>query len=212
VNGAQPRHRLGIGVSITLILGAAVVAIAVLTTWMTGAVSRSQGAMSLSPPFAPLTDARLAPRGVRFVSAFTALGCGALGAYAVNVNLDPAWRRVTVPLTLLGVLLFVLRAFRISLVLDDEGVEIKNYWRTSRFGWEDVVAIRAAPVFTHIPNPYAAGPRAVVFETRRSGTIRSQATEGMKGRKPLVLGLLRARAYRHGFEYKIWLRDENSVR
>jgi hypothetical protein len=165
---------LGFGVSITLILGAAaVVAIAVLTTWMTVAVSRPQGAVSLSPPFVPLTNVRLAPGGVRSLSAFTALLCGALGGYGVNVNLDPAWWRVTVPLTLLAVLLFVLRAFRIALVLDDEGVEIKNYWRTRRFRWEDVVAVRSAPVYTHIPNQFAAGPNAVVFETRRSGTIRS---------------------------------------
>jgi hypothetical protein len=76
---------------ITLILGgAAVVLIALLTTWMTVAVSRPQGAVSLSPPFAPLTDVRLAPRGVRLLSGFTALLCGALGAYAVNVNLDPS--------------------------------------------------------------------------------------------------------------------------
>ena len=198
--------------SVTLILGAAVVAIALLTTWMSVAVSRPQGAVSLWPPFAPLTDVRLAPGGVRFISAFTALVCGALGAYAVNVNLDPSRWRLTVPLTLLAVLLFVLRAIRIALVLDDEGVELKNYWRTRRFRWEDVVAVRAAPVFTHIPNQFAAGPHAVVFETRRSGTIRSQATEGMKGRKPLVLGLLRSRAYRHGFEYKIWPQHEKLLR
>jgi Bacterial PH domain len=118
---------------------------------------------------------------------------------------------VTVPLTLVVVLLFVLRAFRISLVLDEEGIEIKNYWRTKRFRWEDVAAIRAAPVLTRLPS-YGGPPHAVVFETRTGGTIRSQATEGMKGRKTLVLGLLRARAYRHGFEYKIWPADEKLLR
>jgi hypothetical protein len=29
---------------------------------------------------------------------------------------------------------------------------------------------------------------------------------------PLVLGVLRARAYQHGFEYKIWPKDEKRLR
>ena len=91
-------------------------------------------------------------------------------------------------------------------------MEIKNYWRTRRFPWEDVVAVRSAPVFTHVPNPYRGGPNAVVFERRSSGTIRSQATEGMGKRKAHVLGLLRAQAVQHGFDYKIWPKDEKLLR
>jgi hypothetical protein len=163
---------------ITLVLGAAcVVGIFLLTTWLTVAVSRPRGAVSLLPPFAPLSEIRLAPGGVRLIAAFETLVYGGLGVLVVNAALGAAWWRLSLPLTLLGLLLLVLRAFRIAPVLDDEGVEIKNYWRTSRFRWEDVVSIRSSPVYTHAPS-YGSRPNAIVFDTRTSGSTRSQATEG----------------------------------
>jgi hypothetical protein len=56
---------------------------------------------------------------------------------------------------------FIRRAFRTKLVLDDNGVLIQNYWRTYRVPWSSVnriCAVRSSP-------GYAAPQSSIAFET-----------------------------------------------
>jgi F0F1-type ATP synthase assembly protein I len=52
------------------------------------------------------------------------------------------WNAVVLLVGVVSTGFAVWRVFRVSACLDDEGVLIKNYWRTYRLSWEDITSLR----------------------------------------------------------------------
>src|SRR5207302_9969431 len=70
------------------------------------------------------------------------------------------WEWLAAAVLGLVVVLLTLRAWRIGLALDAEGLTVRNYWRTRRFRWDDidrfetgyrVLALRAPPALAVYP-------------------------------------------------------------
>src|SRR5438309_876229 len=102
----------------------------------------------------------LRPLRPRLASAtLTLLDGVVLGGMAVLAVPD-RWEWLAAAVLGLVVVLLTLRAWRIGLALDAEGLTVRNYWRTRRFRWDDidrfetgyrVLALRAPPALAVYP-------------------------------------------------------------
>jgi len=85
------------------------------------------------------------------------------------------------------------RAWRIRLHLDDHGVTVRNYFRTSRFGWPEVGRITDGSVYAA-----AAGNAWAVRIVLRNGKwVTAAGTTGAKDSKPMMAAIRQA-AENHG--------------
>jgi hypothetical protein len=98
-----------------------------------------------------------------------------------------AWRT---PLFLAGVVLVPVamhRALRVSVVADDEGLTVKNYWRTRTLPWADIAAVTAAMETVGV-----ALARVIAFRTTKHKLVKAVATATMEKRKRLFVRELKA--------------------
>jgi hypothetical protein len=80
------------------------------------------------------------------------------------------------------ILLAMHRAFRVSVVADDAGMTIKNYWRTYVLAWTDITEIRGAWLGVG-----ASVAPVIAFCTTNSELVRAEATITMdKGKRVFV--------------------------
>jgi hypothetical protein len=104
-------------------------------------------------------------------AALSAVAAGGIATGAAH-----GWFRVGVlavasPLGVLG----VLRAQRLDFLLGDQGVVVRNYWRTYQFEWSDVRFVRMGRLWVGL------GPQAAVaFFLRERRVVRVQTTPGGK--------------------------------
>jgi hypothetical protein len=114
---------------------------------------------------------RYEPRRFRFNGASIALMTCATPAFVLFVALASPWRYVGASLALVPAPWAIRRAFRVSLVVTEDGVTVKNYWRTHSFPWSDVegvgVALKQQGV---LPQP------ALAFKLRGGDAVFAQAT------------------------------------
>jgi hypothetical protein len=92
------------------------------------------------------------------------------------------WR---LPVFLVGVVLVPVamhRAVRISVAADDEGLTVKNYWRTRTIPWGDIAAVTLAMETVGV-----ALARVIAFRTTNNTLVKAVATSTMdKGKRVLV--------------------------
>ena len=70
-------------------------------------------------------------------SALTLLDGALLGGLAVLAVPDP-WEWLAALVVAVGVVVLAVRAWRIGLSLGPAGLDVRNYWRSRHFGWDDV--------------------------------------------------------------------------
>ena len=90
---------------------------------------------------------------------------------------DPA-RTILILPALVVSLLLIGRSFRISLVVSDGGVTVKNYWRTFRFPWAAVQRVE----IEEGSGVWAVGPSPVVafYLASRSRPVEAHATRWLR--------------------------------
>jgi hypothetical protein len=117
------------------------------------------------------------PRRFRFNGASIALMLCALPVFILGLVLGSPWRYVAASIALVPTAWAIRRAFRISLVVTEDRVTVKNYWRTHAFPWSEVegvgVALKQQGV---LPQP------ALAFKLR-SGEVFAQATPFRKSER-----------------------------
>ena len=70
-------------------------------------------------------------------SALTLLDGALLGGLAVLAVPD-RWEWLAALVIAVGVVVLAVRAWRIGLSLGPAGLDVRNYWRSRRFAWDDV--------------------------------------------------------------------------
>jgi hypothetical protein len=114
---------------------------------------------------------RYEPRRFRLGGVWIALVACGTPAFVVLVALPSPWRYLAVALALAPAPWAVRRALRVSLVVTEEGVTIKNYWRTHSVTWSEIegvgVGLREHGV---LPQP------ALAFKLRNGEAVFAQAT------------------------------------
>jgi hypothetical protein len=139
---------------------------------------------------------RPASGNVRFV--FKPLGVVAglvFVAFVVTVTpwliavaaLPEPWRTLLFLIGLPLVLLAMHRALRVSVVADDAGLTVKNYWRTYVLPWGDVTEVRGAM----LPVGASAAP-VIAFRTIGGKLVKAEATITMDKRKRVFVRELKA--------------------
>jgi Bacterial PH domain len=114
---------------------------------------------------------RYEPGRFRFNGASIALMSCATPAFILLVALESPSRYVAAGLALTPAPWAVRRAFRVSLAVTEDGVTVKNYWRTYSFPWSDVEGVGIALAQQGVlPQP------ALAFKFRNGGAVFAQAT------------------------------------
>jgi hypothetical protein len=92
--------------------------------------------------------------------------------------LPKPWRTLLFLAGLPLVLLAMHRALRVSVVADDAGLTVKNYWRTYVLPWGDITEVRGAMLSVGA----SVGP-VIAFRTVGGKLVRAEATITMDKRK-----------------------------
>jgi hypothetical protein len=74
----------------------------------------------------------------------------------------------------------------VSVVADDEGLTVKNYWRTYVLAWKDITQVQGAMLAVGA----SAGP-VIAFLTTSGKLVKAEATLTMNKRKRLFIRALR---------------------
>jgi Bacterial PH domain len=125
----------------------------------------------------PVRTLTYEPRRFRFNGASIALMLCGLLIFVLFLVLGSPWRYVAASVAVVPTAWAVRRAFRISLVVTEDRVTVKNYWRTYAFPWSKVegvgVALKQQGV---LPQP------ALAFKLQ-SGAVFAQATPFRKSER-----------------------------
>jgi hypothetical protein len=115
------------------------------------------------------------PRRFQFNGASVALMLCALPIFVLVLELESPWRYVAASIAVIPTAWAVRRAFRIDLLVTEDRVTVKNYWRTHSFLWSEVEGVGVA-LKGVLPLP------ALAFKLR-SGAVFAQAIPPRKSER-----------------------------
>lgn len=118
-------------------------------------------------------------RGVIAEEAVIAFLCSFVGWGIASSVFPSPWVYLFLLFALAATALAVARAFRISVVMNQSGVVVKNYWRTFELAWTDISSIRST--WTTM-GPFPTRSLAIVSAKRRL-FARVLASAGGKGER-----------------------------
>lgn len=121
------------------------------------------------------------------------MSTGIVWLLAFAATPDP-WNAIPFFAGLLGVPLAIRRALRISVVADDRGVRVKNYWRTRSLAWDDIAEVTGA--WTTLGPTTPVPVIALVTRDRRLVRILATATDD-KHKRALIRALKDCPEMRH---------------
>jgi hypothetical protein len=141
-------------------------------------------------------------RKLQLITAITALLFGLMGLIAPSALAPaPIAKLLIVPAIALTAFL-VVRAFRISLRVDENAVTVLNYWRTYTLRWPEIrrIGMKAAS------GVWASGPSpVVVFAMIDSSKVEAHTTRwiGSPETRHRLVALLSSFAAKHGVEVAV---------
>jgi hypothetical protein len=123
-----------------------------------------RGSLAYEPPFRHLTS-----------EAFYALCCVGVPAVAVFLVIGAPWRYVTAAVSAALAVWAIRRVSRIRLVVNEQEVTVRNYWKTYVIPWGDVTAIAMTAKAKLFAFPFASQP-SIGFWRRNGHLVKAQAT------------------------------------